>query len=146
MEISCPVSSERINENVVRLIALMVAIIGFYSLLFADFYAIIFLPIDFAIRAFTSGKLSPLKFIGLKLFKLTSLPTKLTDLAPKKFAATLGFVFCLVIGVFYLFSQVYIALGLTIVLLLFAILESVFAVCVGCYVYSFWQSISKNKQ
>ncbi|RZK57638.1 MAG: DUF4395 domain-containing protein [Pedobacter sp.] len=145
MEISCPVSSERINENVVRLIALMVAIIGIYSLLFADFYAIIFLLIDFGIRSFTSGKFSLLKFIALKLFKLFSLPTKLTDLAPKKFAATLGFVFCLVIGVFYLFSQIYIALGLTVVLLIFAILESVFAICVGCYVYSFWQSISRKR-
>ncbi|WP_165501749.1 DUF4395 domain-containing protein [Pedobacter frigiditerrae] len=145
MEISCPVSSERINENVVRLIALMVAIIGAVSLLFVNFYAIVFLMIDFAIRAFTSGKFSLLKFIALKLFKLFSLPAKLTDLAPKKFAATLGFVFCLVIGAFYLFNQIYIAIALTTVLLLFAVLESVFAICVGCYVYSLWQSISKRK-
>jgi hypothetical protein len=145
MEVSCPVSSERINENVVRLIALFVAIIGVSSLLFVNFYTIIFLMFDFAIRAFTSGKFSLLKFIALKLFKLFSLPTKLTDLAPKKFAATLGFVFCLVIGVFYLFNQIEIAIGLTVILLIFAILESVFAICVGCYVYSFWQSISKKK-
>ena len=145
MEISCPVSSERINENVVRLIASMVAIIGAISLLFVNYYPIIFLMIDFAARAFTSGKFSLLKFIALKLFKLFSLPTKLTDLAPKKFAATLGFVFCLVIGIFYLFNQIEIAIGLTVVLIVFAILESVFAICVGCYVYSFWQSISKKK-
>lgn len=144
MEISCPVSSERINENVVRLIALMVAIIGVYSLLFVNFYAIIFLMVDFSTRAFTSGKFSLLRFIAIKLFKLFSLPTKLTDLAPKKFAATLGFVFCLVIGVFYFFNQIYIAIGLTVLILLFAILESVFAICVGCYVYSLWHSISKR--
>lgn len=144
MEVSCPISAERVNENVVRIIAAMVVVIASYSVLYLNFYAIIFLTVDFATRAFTSGKLSLLKFIALKIVKGLAIANKPTDLAPKKFAATLGFAFCAIIGLCYLFQFYYAVIALTIVLIVFAILESVFAICVGCYVYSFWQSIFKK--
>ena len=144
MELSCPVSAERVNENVIRIIAAMVVLIAIYSILYVSFYAILFLTVDFATRAFTSGKFSLLKFIALKIANGLSLANKPTDLAPKKFAATLGFVFCVVICLCYLLKFVYAAIALTIVMLVFAILESVFAICVGCYVYSFWQSVFKR--
>jgi len=144
MELSCPVSAERVNENVIRIIAAMVVLIAIYSILYVSFYAILFLTVDFATRAFTSGKFSLLKFIAFKIANGLSIANKLTDLAPKKFAATLGFVFCMVICSCYLLKFFYAAIALTIVLLAFAILESVFAICVGCYVYSFWQSVFKR--
>ena len=144
MELSCPVSAERVNENVIRIIAAFAVLIAIYSVLYLNFYAIIFLTLDFATRAFTSGKFSLLKFLALEITKKLSIANKPTDLAPKKFAATLGFVFCAVIFVCYLFNFLYAAIALTIVLIAFAILESVFAICVGCYVYSFWQSIFKK--
>ncbi|RZJ64106.1 MAG: DUF4395 family protein, partial [Flavobacterium sp.] len=82
---------------------------------------------------------------ALKIANGLSIANKPTDLAPKKFAATLGFVFCAVIGVCYLLNFLYAAIALTIVLITFAILESAFAICVGCYVYSIWQKIAGNK-
>ena len=144
MEVSCPVSADRVNENVIRIIAAFAVLIAIYSVLYLNFYAIIFLTLDFATRAFTSGKFSLLKFLALKIANGLSIANKPTDLAPKKFAATLGFVFCTVIGVCYLFNLLYAAIALTIVLITFAILESVFAICVGCYVYSIWQSVFKR--
>lgn len=145
MELSCPVSAERVNENVIRIIALMVVLIATYSVLYLNFYAILFLTIDFATRAFTSGKYSLLKFLALKIANGLSIVNKPTDLAPKKFAATLGFIFSAVICVCYLFNFLYAAIALTIVMLVFAVLESAFAICVGCYVYSFWKKIAGNK-
>ncbi|MBB2144223.1 DUF4395 family protein [Pedobacter sp. LMG 31464] len=145
MEVSCPISAERVNESVIRIVAFIVAIIAVVCIAFGNYYAMIFLMVDFAIRAFTSGKWSVLKAIALQVFKVFSLPTKMTDLAPKKFAATLGFVFCLLISAVYILQFDIAALILTSVLLVFAILESVFAICVGCYVYSFWQMIFNDK-
>lgn len=145
MEVFCPVSAERVNENVIRIVALLVMLIGIYSALYLSFYAIIFLTIDFAIRSFTDGKFSLLKIIALQLAKILSIPNKMTDLAPKKFAATLGFFFCCLISLCYIFSFLYAALGLTIILIVFALLESAFAICVGCYVYSFWNTIFRKK-
>ena len=144
MELSCPISAERVNENVIRMIALMVVLIATYSVLYLNFYAIIFLTLDFATRAFTSGKFSLLKFLALKIANGLSIANKPTDLAPKKFAATLGFIFCAVICMCYLFNLLYVDIALTIVLITSAILESAFAICVGCYVYSIWQSVFKR--
>jgi hypothetical protein len=145
MEISCPVSAERVNESVVRIIALLVAIIAVVCIAFGNYYAMIFLMIDFAIRAFTTGKWSVLKAISVQLFKVFKFPIKMTDLAPKKFAAKVGFVFCLLISGIYLLQFDTAALVLISILLIFAILESIFAICVGCHVYSFWQMV-KNKK
>ncbi|RZK74795.1 MAG: DUF4395 family protein [Pedobacter sp.] len=102
MEVSCPISVERVNENVIRVIALLVITMALSSIFYLGIYAVLFLVIDFATRAFTSGKFSLLKFFALNIAKGLKLPNKVTNLAPKKFAATLGFVFCLLISLCYL--------------------------------------------
>lgn len=145
MEVSCPVSIERVNESVVRVVAFLVALIAICCLIFSNYWAIAFLIFDFAARAFTTGKRSLLKYAAIKLVKVLSLPQQMTDLAPKKFAATLGFVFCLLITAMSLFNFPTLALALTIVMIVFALLESLFAICVGCHVYSFLQALKGNK-
>ncbi len=144
MELSCPVSAERVNENVVRIIAFMVAVIAIACVVFSNYWAIVFLIFDFASRAFTSGKLSLLKFIAVKIANAFSLSPKMKDLAPKKFAATLGFGFCLLITAVFLFDCYDAALIFTSIMTIFALLESLFAICVGCYIYSFLQVFAKK--
>ncbi|WP_316827637.1 DUF4395 domain-containing protein [Pedobacter miscanthi] len=144
MELSCPISAERVNENVVRIIAFIVALIAIACITFSNYWAIVFLLLDFALRAFTSGKFSLLKFIALKISSTLSLSPKMKDLAPKKFAATLGFGFCLLITAMFLLDFYAIALILTSIMTVFALLESLFAVCVGCYIYSFLQIFAKK--
>ncbi|KQM64560.1 hypothetical protein ASE74_11095 [Pedobacter sp. Leaf216] len=145
MELSCPISAERVNENVVRIIAFMVALIALACIAFSNYWAIVFLLIDFALRAFSSGKFSLLKIIALKISNVFSIPNKMKDLAPKKFAATLGFGFCLLITAVSLFDFYNSALIFTSIMIVFALLESLFAICVGCYIYSFLQIFSKKK-
>lgn len=145
MEVSCPISAERVNENVVRIIAFMVAVMAIACIVFANYWAIVFLIFDFAARAFGSGKLSVLKFIAVKIDKSLSLPKQMKDLAPKKFAATLGFAFCLLITAMFLFNFLTLAMVFTTVMVVFALLESLFAVCVGCYIYSFLQLMNRGK-
>jgi hypothetical protein len=145
MEVSCPISPYRVNEIVVRIIAFFVVLLGIACLLTQNYYAIFLLTIDFAIRAFTSGKLSLLKILSLQIFKVISVQEKLTDLAPKKFAAILGFMFCLFISLLYLFHFYNGATILTLILIVFAVLESMFAVCVGCYLYTFLKKIGYKK-
>ncbi|QIL40936.1 DUF4395 domain-containing protein [Pedobacter sp. HDW13] len=145
MELSCPISAERINENVVRLIAFMVAVVATVCLIFGNYWAIVFLIFDFGSRAFTSGKFSVLKYVAVSINQKLTLPKQMKDLAPKKFAATLGFVFCLLITAMFLFDFSTLAMVFTAVMLVFALLESLFAICVGCYVYSFLQLFKGNK-
>jgi hypothetical protein len=145
MDITCPISAERVNENVVRIIAMMAALVTVLCILTGNYWAMVFLTIDFGTRAFTSGKFSILRMIAYQFFKLFSLPQKMKDLAPKKFAATMGFVFCLLISGVYLLNFPNLAMGLSILLIVFALLESVFAICVGCYIYSFYQLLLVKK-
>jgi len=137
MELSCPISAERINENAVRIVAFMVALIAIACVLFSNYLAMLFLIFDFAMRAFTSGKYSLLKFLAIKVTKALNLKPKMTDMAPKKFAAIMGFAFCTLITVTSAFSFFTATFILTSILIVFALLESLFAVCVGCYVYTF---------
>lgn len=145
MELSCPISAERINENVVRMIAFMVAVVATACLIFGNYWAIVFLIFDFGSRVFTSGKFSLLKYIAVMINEKLALPKRMKDLAPKKFAATLGFVFCLLITAMFLFDFPTLAMVFTAVMLIFALLESLFAICVGCYVYSFLQLLKGTK-
>jgi len=146
MELSCPVSAERINENVVRIIAFMVAVIAITCVVYSNYWVIVFLLFDFALRAFTIGKFSLLKFIAIKIADGLSLSPKMKDLAPKKFAATLGFGFCLLITAVFLFDFYNAALIFTSIMIVFALLESLFAICVGCYIYSFLQIFTKKDE
>jgi len=146
MELSCPVSAERVNENVIRIVAFMVAVIAIVCVVFSNYWAIVFLLFDFALRAFTSGKFSLLKFIALKFSNALSLSPKMKDLAPKKFAATLGFGFCLLITALFLTGFYTTALICTAIMIVFALLESLFAICVGCYIYSFLQVFTKKNE
>ncbi|QNR85568.1 DUF4395 domain-containing protein [Pedobacter riviphilus] len=146
MELSCPISAERINENVVRIIAFMVAVIAIACVVFSNYWAIVFLLFDFALRAFTTGKFSVLKFIAIKISDGLSLSPKMKDLAPKKFAATLGFAFCLLITAVFLFDFYNATLIFTSIMIVFALLESLFAICVGCYIYSFLQIFTKKSE
>ena len=145
MEVSCPISAERVNENVVRIIAMLAALITLSCIVMGNYWAMLFLVVNFGTRAFTTGKQSLLKAIALLLFKWLSLPQKMKDLAPKKFAASMGFVFCLLISGVYLLNFPSLAMGLGIVLIVFALLESVFAICVGCYIYSFYHLLFAKK-
>lgn len=145
MDLSCPISAERINENVVRIIALLVALITVICVVFDNYWAMLFLTVDFAIRAFTSGKWSILRGIAQQIFKLLSLPQKLKDLAPKKFAATMGFIFCLLVSSTYLLGFATATVVLAGMLTAFALLEGGFAICVGCYVYTFYRLLFLKK-
>ncbi|KQS35868.1 DUF4395 domain-containing protein [Pedobacter sp. Leaf194] len=145
MELSCPISAERVNESVVRIVAFMVAMIAICCIAFSNYWAISLLAVDFAARAFGNGKFSLLKLIAVNISKALHLKPTMTDLAPKKFAATMGFAFCLLITATFLFSFSTATLILISIMVMFALLESLFGVCVGCYVYTFLQVFKRKK-
>jgi hypothetical protein len=136
IEVICPVSTNRVNENAARASAFFVitiAIIGLYlhsPALFA------FLAADFALRAFTNGHYSLLKFGSKKIVTILEIKAKPTDAAPKKFAAGLGMAFSITIALLQV-SGYYLAANLTGITLLFcALLEGAFGICLGCIVYT----------
>lgn len=142
--ISCPISSERVNENVIRIVAFQVILLTALAIYFQNGFIAIFLAVDFAIRANSDGKFSLLRQIGISFTKILSIQPKPIPAAPKKFAASLGIVFSILVGVFYVLEFNLVALIIASLLILCAVLESVFSVCIGCHVYSFINQFKKK--
>jgi hypothetical protein len=135
--LQCPVSPDRINENVARLVAgYTVFITPLFLVLRVDLFFFL-LAADFAVRAFTRDGYSVLRHAAKNTesyFQLTNQPI---DAAPKRFAAGVGMVFCVGIAVLQMLSLHTAATVLGTILMGCAFLEAVFAYCVGCIVYTY---------
>ena len=136
-QLVCPISSEKINERVVRLNALFGILLLISAFLFHSVYFVVFLMVDFYVRVFTKAKYSPISFISHSMANALNLGNKKTDKAPKIFAARLGFLFTFVLSVLLILdyqTAAYIVGGM---LVFFATLEFALAICVGCYIFTY---------
>ncbi|MBB6271332.1 putative secreted protein [Pedobacter cryoconitis] len=141
----CPVDFITINENQVRLTAGGVFLSTLLYLLTAYWWIILFLLIDFTLRAVNKGKLSPLNLLSGLIVKIFHINYKPTDRAPKRFAAKIGVTLTFIaLGLLWAgFSTL--TFYLLILILLFSFLESVFAFCAGCLLYSLLRKFSKQE-
>ena len=137
----CPVDFVAVNENQVRMTAFFVLLItaGYLLTGYPAFPA--FLAADFLLRGFRLGKFSVLGMLAGKTAAVFRFPYKSTDQAPKRFAAKVGLIFSLLILAFYFLG--WDTLVLSLILVVFATLESIAGFCAGCYVYAFLKSFSK---
>lgn len=135
--IVCPISDERVNEQVTRLNAMFT--VGIVVLAFALNSGIffVFLMADFFIRAFTKIRFSPISFASHYLSQALNLPVRLIDRAPKIFAARLGFLMTTVIAGLYFSSYQLASILIASTLIFFAGIEFLFAICVGCMIYTY---------
>jgi len=142
----CPVDFITVNENKVRLTALHVLLLSVVYVWLMHWSIAAFLTIDFFCRAFNWGKYSLLNLISEKEVQVFSVKSKPIDQAPKRFAAKIGFIFSLSILASMLFNYTNTAIVLSVILSMFAFLESFAGFCAGCYVYTFFIKIFPKKQ
>jgi len=132
----CPVDFIKINENKARLIAFFVLALTLVYLKTGFWLIMAFLLMDFVLRATNLGKYSLLGFISDAVIKQLKIKPKPVDRAPKRFAAMIGVLFTIAVLVSSVLQLHVVAFSLAAVLSIFACLESFFAFCAGCYVYS----------
>ena len=133
----CPISDQRVNEQVTRLNAFFTIATVVLAFVFNSVLLLIFIMADFFIRAFTEIKFSPISFVSHYLSNALSLPVKLIDKAPKVFAARLGFLMTLTITALFSLNMSIAAVIMASLLVFFASLEFFFAICVGCLIYTY---------
>lgn len=136
-KIVCPISDQRVNEQVSRINASLTIVLVVFAFAANSLILMVFLVLDFFIRAFTNLKYSPLSYIGTQLASAVNLPVKLTDKAPKIFAARLGFLMSTAIAVLFALNFQVAAIIIASGLIFFAGLEFVCAICVGCLIYTY---------
>lgn len=137
-QLVCPVSNEKINENLTRLNAFFTILLIAAGFVFNNVLFPLLLLGDFFIRAFTKSKFSPVSYLSQSVAALLHLSKKPIDKAPKIFAARLGFLMTLVIAVLFLLQLYTASLIVASVLVLFAFLEFAFGICVGCFIYTYF--------
>ena len=142
-DLQCPVDHVKVNENKVRVVALLVLLLGAGFLLTGYNFIILLLLADFFARAFNMQKYSLLGWLADVFVKQFNLPVKPTDRGPKRFAAGMGFVFVAAILVAIIAGWNIFLVPLAAMLCVFAFLESFAAFCMGCYVYTGLQKVSK---
>lgn len=133
----CPISDQRINEQITRFNALFAIGIIVLAFVLNSFLLLIFLMADFFIRAFTEIKFSPIGFASNYLSNSLNLSLRLIDKAPKIFAARLGFLMTVLIASLLIFDFNLASAIIAGTLIFFATLEFLFAICAGCMIYTY---------
>ena len=133
----CPISDQRINEQVTRFNAFFAIAFIVSALVFNSIFLLVFLMADFFLRGFTEMKFSPISFVSNYLSNTFNLPVKMIDKAPKVFAARLGFLMTIGIAVLFILELQFASVVVAGMLIFFASLEFAFAICAGCTIYTY---------
>ncbi len=137
------IARNQLNENIVRIVALLVVIVTLVALAYNWIFLAVILIVDFALRSFTRVT-SPLAYIAKTASRYLKLKPKPIFAPPKKFAAALGFIFSILIALFLYLNLLMPAYITGLILILCATLESAFNICLGCYVYN-WIIVPLNR-
>jgi hypothetical protein len=133
----CPISDQRVNEQVTRINALLTVIVVVLAFVLNSAWLLAFLMADFFIRAFTEMKFSPISYTSHSVRSALSLSVKMIDKAPKIFAARMGFLMSTAIAILFLLNLTTAAVVVASILIFFATLEFAFGICVGCLMYTY---------
>ncbi|XOF35277.1 MAG: DUF4395 domain-containing protein [Candidatus Electrothrix sp. YB6] len=135
MNLMCPVSFKQVNENCVRLNAAL----AFFSILLflctSWKWIILITAADFFVRGFLNPQYSLFSTISKNILSLFKAKPVMVDACPKIFAAKIGFLFCCILTVSWLFHLNGTALIAGVIFMTCAALEALFRFCVACRIY-----------
>jgi hypothetical protein len=130
----CPVSDRRVDARVVRVSAAVISAGMGIEVMRATGWIALVLAMDLFVRGFTRAP-SPLARSARALLGALGVSPALENAGAKIFAARLGFVMALMCSVFTFTEHTAASAGFAGVMMVFAGLEALCGVCVGCHVY-----------
>jgi hypothetical protein len=135
-------TSVQLNEPVIRIVAFEVALLLIAFVLTRQLVIPLFLLFDFYLRGWDMQRFSPLRWIAIQAnHYLLQNRYKPVFAPPKLFAAKIGAVMNFAIIIAVVIAPPYFSLGLAIVVIFSALLESLAGFCMGCYVYNYYQKV-----
>ncbi|ABB43432.1 probable CDP-alcohol phosphatidyltransferase [Sulfurimonas denitrificans DSM 1251] len=132
---SCPINYKKADQNIMRILAGLVTLIGLLFILSSQILLLIILLYDFLVRIFDYKKISPLFHISSFFAKLAKLKKSEVDSGPKEFASKLGFLFVASAAIIFFLGYPLVAIVIMFLLVCCAFLEAAFGYCVGCQIY-----------
>jgi hypothetical protein len=133
----CPISTNKINENVARLNATFTVTLLAVFLFTSNIIPVVFLLVDFLLRGAELAKYSPLARLSGYILKALRVKSKPVNAGPKIFAARIGVLFSFLILLFALVELPVVAIVFATLFGVCAFLEAAFGFCVACQIYPF---------
>jgi hypothetical protein len=125
-----------VNENAARVVAGGVAVLALLTLLTGWSWLIVLLAVGFAARVLAGPRFSALGRLATQVIAPRLGPARLVPGPPKRFAQGVGLAVTTLAAVLALgFGATTAATALMVVLLCFALLESVVGFCAGCWMF-----------
>lgn len=135
MSPSCPISAKRVDANMVRMISFQVALFTVAWLITMEHLFLVVLLFDFTSRGIRRPEFSPFQTMSQLIVKVCGIAPEFCDESPKRFALYLGWIILLVLLVVYILGWHSIATAIAAILLVCALLETLFDFCIGCKIY-----------
>lgn len=132
---SCPITYKIVDQNIIRIVASEVSILGGFFIIYPNFTILAFLLYDFFVRMMGYEKISPLYNIAKVVSKLFGVKKDKIDAGPKEFALKIGFIFALLSVAIFLLDQTFLTIIVIAILTACALLEALFNYCIGCKMY-----------
>ena len=133
----CPISVEKVNEREARANAITSVLILLTFVITHNIFSIVFLTVDFFLRAARLSKFSLIAITSQNILKWLKVKNHLINAGPKILAARIGLILSGTILLSFLMAFNSIALVITVILGLFSFMEGVFGLCVACEIYPF---------
>ncbi len=142
MQNLCPISFQRVDENVARINGLITTTVAVVYIATGWKFIPLLLLVDFFIRGFIDPKYSVISILSKRLVSGMGIKPRIINAGPKIFAAQVGsFLSGLAVVALY-FGVPALALGSLAMLGFFSFLEGAFAFCVACKIYPFIRKYS----
>ena len=135
MSQSCPISLRRVDSNMVRAISFQVALFTVILLVTQESIFALILLFDFLMRTLRLSQFSPFHIISKFVLTGWGVAPRLCDESPKRFALYMGLVTSLFLVLLYTAGFTTFATVITVILLICALLETLFDFCIGCKIY-----------
>jgi hypothetical protein len=135
-------SSVQLNEPVLRIVAFEVAVLAVTFAITQLLVIPLFLLFDFYLRGWEMQKFSPLRWVAIQVnHYFMGNRQKLIFAPPKLFAAKMGSLFNFGIIIAFILGYNMWSMALAFLVVCFALLESLAGICVGCYMYDYYQKL-----
>lgn len=131
----CPISARRVDSNMTRAISFQVVFFTIILLVTKESLFALVLLFDFFMRVLRLPNYSPFQIVGNLVLSGCGVTPKLCDESPKRFALYLGLVASLFLVIFYMAGFTTFATFTAVILLICALLETLFDYCIGCQIY-----------
>jgi len=138
---SCPISQNRVDSNMIRIISVLVAFTSVLYILTSNLIFIYIIFIDFTLRVFRLNSYSPYLQMAYMYSNIFNLKPKICDEAPKRFALILGWLLSLFM-VLSSFISINITILVAFIFFILASMEMIFEYCIGCKIYQYLKKIN----